>query len=78
MIELRDKATDEYLGTIDDDELQFLVDDLEEESPEDRDYYIDSDTIQMLEDDGAPLSLITLLRKSLGSQDGVEVRWRRV
>ena len=78
MIELRDKATDEYLGTIDDDDLQFLIDDLEEESSEDRDYYIDSDTIQMLEDDGAPAGLITLLRKSLGSLDGVEVRWRRV
>ena len=77
MIELRDKATDEYLGTIEDDDLQFLIDDLEEDSPEDRDYYIDSDTIQMLEDDGAPASLITLLRKSLGSQDGVEIRWRR-
>ena len=56
MIELRDKATDEYLGTIDDAELQFLIDDLEEESLEDRDYYIDSDTIQMLQDDGAPSS----------------------
>jgi hypothetical protein len=78
MIELRDKATDEYLGTIDDAELQFLIDDLEEESLEDRDYYIDSDTIQMLQDDGAPSSLITLLRKSLGALDGVEVRWRRV
>jgi hypothetical protein len=78
MIELCDKATGEYLGTIEDDELKFLIDDLEEDSPEDRDYYIDSDTIQMLEDDGAPSSLITLLRKSLGSQDGVEVQWRRV
>ncbi len=78
MIELRDKTTDEYLGTIDDDELQFLIDDLEEESAEDRDYYIDPDTIQMLEDDGAPPSLITLLQKSLGSRDGIEVRWRRM
>jgi len=78
MIELRDKATGEYLGTIEDDDLQFLIDGLEEDSPEDRDYYIDSDTIQMLEDDGAPPSLVTLLRKSLGAQDGVEVRWRRV
>ncbi|HYL55640.1 MAG TPA: hypothetical protein VEU73_08710 [Gemmatimonadales bacterium] len=78
MIELRDKATDEYLGTIEDDELQFLIDDLEEKSLADRDYYIDADTIQMLEDDGAPPSLLTLLRQSLGSRDGVEVRWRRM
>jgi hypothetical protein len=78
MFELRDKTTDEYLGTIDDEELQFLIDDLEEESAEDRDYYIDPDTIEMLQDDGAPASLITLLQKSLGSRDGIEVRWRRV
>ena len=78
MIELRDKRSDEYLGSIDDAELKVLIDELEEESSQDRDYYIDADTIQMLADDGAPASLITLLRKSLGSRDGMEVRWRRV
>jgi len=78
MIELRDKDTQEPLGTIDDSELRFLVDELEEESATDRDYYIDADTIDMLEDDGAPQSLTGLLRRILGSRDGVEVLWRRV
>lgn len=78
MIELRDKATNELLGTIEDDELRFLVDELEEESSTDRDYYVDTDTVDMLEDDGAPASLIALLRRIVGSQDGVEVRWARV
>lgn len=78
MIELRDKDTKELLGTIDDSELRFLVDELEEESSTDQDYYIDSDTIEMLEDDGAPTSLTGLLRRILGSRDGVEVVWRRV
>jgi hypothetical protein len=78
MIELRDKVTNEPLGTIDDAELRFLVDELEEESETDRDYYIDSDTIDMLEDDGAPTSLTGLFRRILGSRDGVEVRWVRV
>ena len=78
MIELRDKDTQEPLGTIDDSELRFLVDELEEESATDRDYYIDADTNDMLEDDGAPQSLTGLLRRILGSRDGVEVLWRRV
>jgi hypothetical protein len=78
MIELRDKDTQEPLGTIDDSELRFLVDELEEESATDRDYYIDADTIDMLEDDGAPQSLTGLLRRILGSRDGVDVLWRRV
>ena len=78
MIELRDKDTSEPLGTIDDTELQFLVDELEEESTVDQDYYLDSDTIEMLEDDGAPKSLTDLLRRILGSREGVTVLWRRV
>jgi hypothetical protein len=78
MIELRDKQTNELLGTIDDDELRFLVGELEEESSSDRDYYISGDTIDMLEGDGAPESLISLLRRIVGSEEGVEVRWARV
>jgi hypothetical protein len=77
MVELRDKITNEPLGTIDDDELRFLVDELEEESPTDRDYYISADTIDMLESDGAPTSLVTLLKRILGSEEGIEVRWVR-
>ena len=77
MIELRDKITNEPLGTISDDELRFLVDELEEESTTDRDYYISSDTIDMLEADGAPASLLTLLKRILGSEEGVDVRWVR-
>ena len=77
MIQLRDKTTNALLGTIDDDDLKFLVDELEEESPTDQDYYFDSDTIDMLEDDGAPASLVSLLRNILGTQDGMEIRWER-
>ena len=78
MIELRDKASDELLGTISDEELQFLVDELEEESESDHDYYIDAATIDMLEDDGAPASLVSLLRRALGGAAGIDVRWARV
>lgn len=77
MIQLRDKDTNQVLGTIDDDDLRFLVDELEEESPTDQDYYFDSDTIDMLEDDGAPAALVALLRQVLGSKDGMEIRWER-
>ena len=75
MIELRDQATDQVLGTIQDDEFRFLTDQLEEESTVDRDYYISVGTIDMLEANGAPPSLITLLRQALGDQEGLDVRW---
>lgn len=78
MIELRDKASGELLGTLSDDELQFLIDELEEESTEDHDYYIDAATIDMLADDGAPASLVSLLRRALGNETGIDVRWVRV
>jgi len=80
MIELRDKNTNERLGTIDDSELKFLVDELEEESETDRDYYFDADTVDMLEADGASPALVALFRRILGSQaqDGIEITWRRV
>ena len=77
MIQLRDKDTSQVLGTIDDDDLRFLVDELEEESPTDQDYYFDADTIDMLADDGAPTTLVALLRQVLGSKDGMEIRWER-
>jgi len=77
LIQLRDKTTNALLGTIDDEDLKFLVDELEEESPTDQDYYFDSATIDMLEDDGAPATLVALLRQVLGSQDGMEIRWER-
>lgn len=77
MITLRLKDTNQLVGTISDSDLQFLEDELEEESLQDTDYYIDAATIDMLEDDGAPASLVALLRTAVGTSDGVEVRWSR-
>jgi hypothetical protein len=77
MITLTVKETDEPLGSISEDELQFLIDELEEEFPEDTDYFVDSPTIDMLEDDDAPPSLVALLRAAVGSSDGVDIRWSR-
>ncbi len=48
MIKLKDKETGEMLGSISDDELQFLIDHLEEEFDEDTDYYLNRVTVEML------------------------------
>ncbi len=78
MIELRDTANDALLGTITEEELGFLVEELEEESAEDRDYYLTSDTVDMLEEDGADAALIATLRQALGGREAVEIKWVRV
>lgn len=77
MIELHDAERGTPLGTISDEQLQFLVDALEEETLADKDYYISADTIDMLEEDGADRQLLTLLRSALGGRDGVDIRWTR-
>ena len=64
------------IGRISDGDLQFLMDQLEEESSEDRDYYVDDATIDMLEEDGAPAALVSLLRSAVASHaDGLDISW---
>lgn len=75
MIRLFDAETDEPLGSISEAQLEFLMDELEEESSTDRDYYINVATIDMLEENGAHPELVTILREALGDRDGMDVRW---
>ena len=77
MIDLYNAATNQLLGSITDADLQVLIDGLEEESSQDRDYYIDAATIDLLGDGRASDHLLGLLRRALGSSDGVEIRWQR-
>ena len=48
MVELKDKDTGQALGSITRAQLQFLVDHLEEESHDDRDYYLNTTTLNAL------------------------------
>jgi hypothetical protein len=77
MIDLYNAATNELLGSITESDLHVLVDALEEESPQDQDYYIDAATIDLLGDGRATDHLLGLLRRALGSSEGVEIRWQR-
>ena len=77
MIDVYNNATNELLGSITDADLQVLQDGLEEESSSDRDYYINAATIDLLGDGRASEHLLGLLRRALGSNDGVEIRWQR-
>jgi hypothetical protein len=76
MINLYESESGLMLGTISDADLKVLIDALEEESSEDRDYYINADTIDLLSPTGSP-QLIELLRGALGSNEGIEIRWER-
>ncbi len=78
MIALRDKDTGADLGTIREDQLQFLVDQLEEEYAEDRDYYINRTMVDVMQQNGGDPGLGDLLLKAIGNRDGVEIEWSRV
>lgn len=63
------------LGTITDAQLQFLVDQLEEEDLEDKDYYLDRDTLDHLREQGGEPELMALLEKALDGRDDVDIAW---
>ena len=68
------KGTLTPIGEISDAQLQSLVDLLEEEDTEDRDYYVDQAVLDYLQERGADPALLELLRPYAS---GVEVEWRQ-
>jgi hypothetical protein len=77
MINLFDKESNAFLGSVTEEQFKLMTDLLEEESTDDKDYYLDQATIDLLEENGADAALVTLLRNVLGPREGVEVRWSR-
>jgi hypothetical protein len=63
------------LGTITDAQLEFLVEQLEEEHEEDQDYYIDRETLELLSDNGADPELLALLEKGIGDDEEMDIAW---
>jgi inactivated superfamily I helicase len=74
-IQINNKTTGSVLGKIDQTDLQFLIDQLEEESSRDRDYFIDQATIDMLENEGGSAALISMLRLAVGTSEGIDIAW---
>jgi integrase len=75
-IRLYIKDPKKELGTITEEQLQTLLDLLEEEDEEDRDYYVDKDILDYMEEEGADKELIALLRPHVTEDDGVEIEWK--
>jgi hypothetical protein len=77
MIQLKNKETGSLLGTIDESDLNFLTDNLEEEWEEDTDYYLDRATLDMLKERGASDALMEILERAMRGRDDVEIEWSR-
>ena len=67
--------TGDEIGTINDAQLKFLVEQLEEEHDDDKDYFLDRDTLELLSDNGADPDLLALLEKGMGDDDEMDIAW---
>ena len=74
MIALSRKSDNSSLGDISEDELQFLIDNLEEdEGLGDNEYNITRMTLEYLRENGISPHLASLLEAVLGDQDEVDI-----
>ncbi len=78
MVRLSDAATRASIGNVTDGQWQFVIDRLEEESPDDRDYYVNRATLDMFREAGGDPGLIALLERALGDREDMDVRWERI
>lgn len=77
MIQLQDKQSGSVLGSISEDDLQFLIDNLEEESEDDVDYYLNRSTLEIFKEKGISSTLLNVLENALGDREDVEIEWSR-
>ena len=78
MVKLFDRETGKFVAEITEDQFQFLMDNLEEESSIDEDYYINEATIEMFKERDADEQLIEILERALGNKGEAELRWEQV
>ncbi len=75
MIQLYNKRTGESIGAITEAQLQFLIDQLEEETSVDQDYAITPMTLDYFVAAGADPTLVEMLRQALGTKDEITILW---
>jgi hypothetical protein len=68
--------TGETIGEINEKQLAFLVEMLEEEDEEDQDYFIDQDTLELFSDNNCDPELLAMLENAVDDgEEGVDIAW---
>lgn len=75
MYRLIDIEHGDEIGIVIEDQLQFLIDNLEEEGFEDQDYYIDPESLSFLAENGCDKELLTMLTEALEGKVNIDVRY---
>ena len=77
MVNIYDKETGALHGTLTEEQFRMLQDHLEEESSADDDYYLNEETLEMLQSSGADAELMAVLQKAMAGREDCEIRWSR-
>ncbi len=75
MIALYDVASGARVGRITDKQLEALMGWMEEESTEDRDYYLTAEDCELMLEQGLDPTLIEVLRDALRGRDDMDIRY---
>ncbi len=75
MIALYDVASGAKVGRITEKQLEALIGWMEEESTEDRNYYLTAEDCELMEEQGIDPSLITVLQEALKGRDDMDIRY---
>jgi processive 1,2-diacylglycerol beta-glucosyltransferase len=75
MIKLYDNENEKEIGQITEPQLEFLLEELADESLDEYTYNVNPSVISYLEGNGADSQLISLLRGALGSRTSMELRY---
>ena len=75
LFRLVDLEHDQEIGIITEDQVQFLIENLEEGGIEDQDYYIDEETYDFLAENGCEKELLELLAETLEGRDEIDIRY---
>ena len=75
MYRLMDIEHDNEIGVVTEDQVQFLIDNLEEEGVEDQDYYIDPESLSFLAENRCDQELLAMLTDALEDRININVRY---
>lgn len=78
MYKLTNKTTEQNIGTISGDQMQFLVNHLEEESLNDKDYWLHRSLLETFKENGADSELLQILTDAFGENDELEIVWEKI
>jgi processive 1,2-diacylglycerol beta-glucosyltransferase len=74
-LKLYDDQSGALIGEVTEDDVQFLIDQLEEEYESDTAYYLSADTLAFLRESGASAELLAVLGRAIEGRADAEVRW---